>query len=213
MTLTDTPTPPDPEVVSGDDDQVETDWLPGRVTSLVVLLLGAIGLLAAATLTIERFEMLKDPGYRPSCSINPVLSCGSVMVTEQASFFGFPNPLIGIAAYSVVIVVGVLALSGVPMPTWFWGGLTVGSALGMVGVGYLITQSIYRINALCPYCMVVWTITPILLVLSARITARLSGNVAAQRFTEWLWPALIVFYTVVILLIANHFWYYWSTLL
>ena len=54
--------------------------------------------LASLTLTVEKIELLIDPSYVPSCSINPVLSCGSVMVTHQASVFGFPNPLIGIVA-------------------------------------------------------------------------------------------------------------------
>jgi hypothetical protein len=33
--------------------------------------------------TIEKVNMLTDPSYRPSCSINPVLACGSVMATAQ----------------------------------------------------------------------------------------------------------------------------------
>lgn len=36
------------------------------------------------TLTVEKIALLKDAAYVPSCSINPVLSCGSVMTTPQA---------------------------------------------------------------------------------------------------------------------------------
>ena len=39
--------------------------------------------------------MLTDPSYRPSCSINPVLACGSVMATAQEHAFGFANPIMG----------------------------------------------------------------------------------------------------------------------
>ena len=67
----------------------------------------------------------------PSCSINPVLSCGSVMVTPQASAFGFPNPLIGIVAFTVVLVTGVLALAKVALPRWYWAGLATGTLLGV----------------------------------------------------------------------------------
>ena len=35
----------------------------------------------------------------PTCSINPVLACGSVINTPQASVFGPPNPLIGVGAF------------------------------------------------------------------------------------------------------------------
>ncbi len=69
-----------------------------------VLIAGVIGLAAAFTLTVEKIEILINPAYVPSCSINPVLSCGSVMITPQASVFGFPNPLIGIVAFTVVVV-------------------------------------------------------------------------------------------------------------
>lgn len=210
MTLTDADHEPDPLV----DDAVEQpDWAPGRVTGLIILIAGAIGLVAAATLTIEKFKLLEDPSYRPSCSINPVLSCGSVMQTAQAQFFGFPNPLIGIAAFAIVVVTGVLVLARVALPVWYWIGLTLGTTAGMVFVFYLITESIYRINALCPYCMVVWTITPILFVVASQTAARLGSIPALWRIVGWLWPVLVIYYVVVILLIAEHFWYYWSTLI
>ena len=40
---------------------------------------GLVGLVAAAALLIERIELLKDPDYIPTCSLNPVMACGSVM--------------------------------------------------------------------------------------------------------------------------------------
>ncbi|KQR97672.1 hypothetical protein ASG12_16990 [Williamsia sp. Leaf354] len=180
---------------------------------MVLLICGAIGLLAAVTLTIERFKLLEDPSYRPSCSLNPVLSCGSVMVTKQAQFFGFPNPLIGIGAFSVVLVIGVLVMARIDLPAWFWGGLTAGLGAGMVFVVYLIVESLYRINALCPYCMAVWTVTPILFVIAAQTTARLGSIPALWRVVDKAWFALIAYYIVVIALIGERFWYYWSTLL
>ncbi len=82
----------------------------------------------------------------PTCSINPVLSCGSVMITPQASVFGFPNPLIGIVSFAVVVVTGVLAVAKVALPRWYWAGLAVGSLLGTVFVHWLIFQSLYRIG-------------------------------------------------------------------
>ncbi len=105
-----------------------------RTASAVwVLIAGAVGLAAALTLTIEKIEILINPDYVPSCSINPVLSCGSVMITPQASAFGFPNPLIGIVSFTIVLVTGVLAVAKVRLPRWYWGGLAVGTLLG-VGV-------------------------------------------------------------------------------
>jgi uncharacterized membrane protein len=120
---------------------------------------GAIGFLAAFVLTVERFHLLTDPNYTPSCSINSVLSCGSVMVTPQAAIFGFPNPLLGIGGFAIVTTLGVVLLAGVRLPRWIWLGLQVGVTAAAVLIHWLIYQSIYTIGALCPYCMVVWAVT------------------------------------------------------
>ncbi|CAM2748453.1 vitamin K epoxide reductase family protein [Skermania piniformis] len=172
---------------------------------------GAVGLAAASALTIERFELLIDPTYRPSCSINPVLSCGSVMVTDQAAAFGFPNSIIGIVAFTVVAVSGVLLASGTPIPRWYLRGLWAGALLGVVFVHWLIFQSLYRIGALCPYCMVVWAVTiPTFTVLSRLVVAR-PGPVSAALL-EWRWAITGVWFGVVLLLIYLRFESYWNTL-
>ena len=93
-----------------------------------VLIAGLIGLVASMTLTVEKIDILLNPSYVPSCNINPILSCGSVMVTPQASLLGFPNPLLGLVAFTVVVVTGLLAVAKVALPQWYWVGLTVGAA-------------------------------------------------------------------------------------
>ena len=124
-----------------------------------VLIAGVAGLIASATLTVEKIAILLNPSYVPSCNLNPIVSCGSVMTTPQASALGFPNSLIGIAAFTVVTVTGVLAVTKVPLPRWYWVGMTLGILAGAGFVHWLIFQSLYRIGALCPYCMVVWVAT------------------------------------------------------
>jgi uncharacterized membrane protein len=179
-----------------------------------VLIGGVAGLAAALTLTIEKITMLGNPSYVPSCSINPVLSCGSVMVTPQASVFGFPNPLIGIVGFTVVVVTGVLAVGRIPLPKWYWLGLAGGTALGVVFVHWLIFQSLYRIGALCPYCMVVWAVTiPLLVVVSSIALQPLRGQVVARVLYDWRWSLVALWFAALILLILVRFWYYWSTLI
>ena len=186
----------------------------GTPSAIWVLIAGAVGLTAALTLTIEKIELLIDPAYVPSCSINPVLSCGSVMVTPQASEFGFPNSLLGIVAFSVVVVAGVLAVAKVRLPQWFWAGLAVGTLLGAVFVHWLIYQSLYVIGALCPYCMVVWTMTiPLLVVVSSIALRPLAGNAFARVVYQWRWSLVALWFTGLILLIVIRFWAYWSTLI
>jgi uncharacterized membrane protein len=179
-----------------------------------VLIAGVAGLASALTLTVEKITMLSNPSYVPSCSINPVLSCGSVMVTPQASAFGFPNPLIGIVGFTVVVVTGVLAVGRIPLPRWYWLGLAGGTALGVVFVHWLIFQSLYRIGALCPYCMVVWAVTiPLFVVVSSIALQPLGGQAVARVLYSWRWSLVALWFAALILLIIVRFWYYWSTLI
>lgn len=185
-----------------------------KASAVWVLIAGVVGLAAALTLTYEKIEILINPKYVPSCSINPVLSCGSVMVTPQASVFGFPNPLIGIVGFTVVVVTGVLAVANVRLPRWYWAGLAAGTLLGAVFVHWLIFQSLYRIGALCPYCMGVWAVTiPLLVVVSSIALEPLHGNAVLRVVHQWRWSLVALWFAAVILLITARFWNYWSTLL
>ncbi|ORA72235.1 hypothetical protein BST26_06055 [Mycolicibacterium insubricum] len=186
----------------------------GMPSALWVLIAGFIGFAASFTLTVEKIDMLIDPHYQPSCNFNPILACGSVMGTQQASVFGFPNPLMGVVAFTIVIVTGVLSVGRVRLPRWYWSGLLAGLAMGVVFVHWLIFQSLYRINALCPYCMVVWSITIPLFVVVASITLRpLAGNPVARVLYQWRWPLVALWVTAVILAILVRFWYFWTTLI
>ncbi|RKS09300.1 putative membrane protein [Nocardiopsis sp. Huas11] len=131
----------------------------GRALPWLLGVGGAIGLLAAAALLVEKIRVLADPDHVPACSVNPVLSCGTVMATPQAEAFGIPNPIIGVAGFAVVTTVGAALLAGARFQRWFWLGLQAGVLFGAVFVHWLIFQSLYRIGALCPYCMVVWAVT------------------------------------------------------
>ncbi|OBH99588.1 vitamin K epoxide reductase family protein [Mycobacterium scrofulaceum] len=182
-----------------------------------VLIAGVIGLAASATLTVEKIDLLLNPAYVPSCNFNPILSCGSVMVTPQASVLGFPNPLLGLVAFTVVVVTGLLAVTKVSLPQWYWIGLTIGLLAGAAFVHWLIYESLYTIGALCPYCMVVWATTVTLLVVAASIAWRPAlqrrGHGAAWVLYHWRWSIVALWFTAVFLLIMARFWDYWSTLL
>ena len=189
-------------------------WVPA-LSAWWVLIAGVIGLLASITLTVEKIELLANPSFVPSCNINPIVSCGSVMVTPQASVLGFPNSLLGIAGFTVVVVTGVLAAAKVPLPQWYWVGLAVGVLIGAGFVHWLIFQSLYRIGALCPYCMVVWAVTVTLLVVVASILVRpvIKDRAGMRMMFGWRWSIVTFWFTAVFLLIMARFWNYWSTII
>ena len=203
-----------PVVPGAPEPQAATGLPVRRASAWWILTAGVIGLLAAADLLVEKIEMLKDPSYVPTCSINPVLACGSVVNTPQAAVFGPPNPIFGVVAFSVVIVTGVLALAKVALPRWYWVGLMIGTGLGVVFVHWLIYQSLYEIGALCPYCMVVWSVTvPLMVVVSSIALRPLAGNPVARALYHWRWPLTTLWFTAVGLMILVRFWDYWSTLI
>ncbi|VXB26490.1 vitamin K epoxide reductase family protein [Nocardioides sp. AX2bis] len=194
---------------------------PGvRPLAWLLLLGGVTGLLAAATLLVEKIALIADPAYVPSCSINPVLSCGSIMSTPQAELFGFPNPIIGVAAFPVLAATGAALLAGARLARWYWLGLQVGVVLGLVLVGWLVFQSLYRIGALCPYCMVVWAVVvPVAFyVTSFNLRAGLLGGAAARSravrvVAESHVLVLAVVLVLVLALVLHRFWSYWVTVL
>ena len=181
---------------------------------------GLIGLLASAVLLVERIRLSDDSDYVPSCSINPILSCGSVMESAQASLLGFPNPLIGVAAFPVVVATGAALLAGGRLARWYWLGLQAGVSAALGLVAWLIFQSLYRIGALCPYCMVVWAVViPVFWYVTLRNLATgalgpgAAASPAATAAREWHAPVLLAAYLLVVVLIAVRFWSYWSVLL
>jgi uncharacterized membrane protein len=171
---------------------------------------GGIGLAAAAALTLEKLAVLRDPNYVPTCSLNPIISCGSVMNSSQAEAFGFPNPLLGLVSFAVVVTAGVVMLAGFEPPTWFRIGMQVGVTFGVLFVHWLILASLYDIHALCPYCMVVWAVTIPIFWYTTLDTLR--GRGAGQALIRVHSAVLAAWYVVIIALVLMEFWDYWVTL-
>ncbi|WP_189130178.1 vitamin K epoxide reductase family protein [Wenjunlia tyrosinilytica] len=212
----------------GGQDQRETDRTDGsdgtvgagRALAWLLVVTGAVGLAAAFVLSIEKIKLLEDPSYVPSCSLNPVLSCGSVMKTWQASAFGFPNMFMGLAGYAVVMAVGVALLAGARFQRWFWVGVQLGATFGVGFIHWLVFQSLYRIGALCPYCMVAWAATiPMFVYVTLHSLKRgviplpAGGRKALDAVLEFHWVVVLTWYLVIAMLILTRFWSYWKTLL
>lgn len=191
----------------------------GRALAYLLSLGGLTGLLASFILAVEKIEILKDPSFEPSCNINPILSCGSVMITPQAEVFGFPNPFLGILGFSAVAATGFALLAGAKFKRWFWVALQLGLLFATVFVHWLIFQTIYRINALCPYCMVVWAVTIPIFWYTLLYNFR-AGNVPTPKalrnkvgfIQRHHGDILLVWFLGLLGLIIHHFWYYWSSL-
>ena len=187
----------------------------GRGTAWALALAGGVGRVAAFILLVEKIALLTDSTYVPSCSINPVLSCGSVMNTDQAAAFGFPTPILGVAGFTALLTIGVVLLTRATLPGWFWWGIQAGTTFGVVFVHWLIFQSLYRIGALCPYCMIVWVATITAFVTATAHNARAGRLRLPSRLRAFAayGPSVVTVWLVVIAgLITIEFWDYWQTL-
>ena len=59
-------------------------WTVDRVLPYLLLVGGAIGVMLAMALTVEKISLLENPQAILSCDINPIISCGSVINIPQA---------------------------------------------------------------------------------------------------------------------------------
>ena len=134
-----------------------------RWTFGTMLVFGIVGLVASFVLAIEEFHLLKHPDAILSCSVNLVLNCAGVMKTWQATVFGFPNMFIGLMAFPIVICVALLGLGRAVLPRWFYIGANIGYLLGAVFAYWLFFNSVYAIEILCPWCLIVTFTVTILL--------------------------------------------------
>lgn len=198
-------------------DEAPVAYEPTRLGGIALALWSSLGLVAAFFLSVDKLKMLEDPDFVPSCNFNPVLSCGSVITTDEASAFGFPNPFLGLVGFAVIATLGVLLAARVTLPRWVFVGAAAGSFVGFGFVHWLAYQSLYTIGALCPWCLVVWAISPLIWIWTtswaASSSARSSVRTIGRTLWNWRYPVVASWYLLVAVLILTRFWSYWRTLL
>lgn len=187
---------------------------PNKKYLTTVLVIAVIGFVASLQLMMEKIELWKNPNYIPSCSINPLFSCQGPMASWQSgALFGVPNPLIGVVAFTVLAVVSITAYS-TRMRTWYWWLWTGFIVLGWGYIMWLFTQAVYDIQALCTYCMVMWSIViPLMWLTVTKFAVAVTGEKKwAVIFHDFRWALIILNYATIILLIYIQFSDFFNTL-
>jgi len=128
---------------------------------VVVLLITAVaGLWAAFELTLDKFAVLADPDAALSCNISVIVQCGANLQSAQgAVFFGVPNPVWGLMGWVAPIAVAVALIAGAAFQRWFWLLFDLGLAGALAFCIWLMSQSIFVLGTLCPWCMLTWAAT------------------------------------------------------
>jgi uncharacterized membrane protein len=128
----------------------------------LTMLIGAVlSLLAAFVLSVEAISLARNPGSPLSCSINVIINCATVAKHPTNELFGFPNSFLGLVSEPVVITVAIAGLAGVRFPRFFMFTAQIFYTLGFIFALVLAYISIFIIQALCPWCLLV-TLTTIL---------------------------------------------------
>jgi uncharacterized membrane protein len=126
-----------------------------RKTYIAMLVSSVLSLIASLVLSIDAVKLAASPSGKLSCDINAVLSCGKVAKSWQSELLGFPNAFIGLMTEPVVITVAIAGLGLVAFPRWFMRAAHIVYGLGLVFAFWLLSQSFFVINALCPWCLLV----------------------------------------------------------
>ena len=183
----------------------------------VLVITSAVGLLASFILSYDKLRVLENPSFNPNCNLNPVLSCSSVMASHQSNALGFPNPWMGLISFGCLLTVGAALFAGARFKRWFWLAMYAGIILGLAFALWLLFESIYSINALCPYCLATdvavitmfWYST--LYLIEQKHIALKGKLLSAAGFSRrHHLDVLLLTFVAIILVILNHFWYYYG---
>jgi uncharacterized membrane protein len=165
----------------------------------------------------DKVQLADNPNFTPNCNLNPIISCGNVMQSDQANAFGFPNPFLGLGGFAVLATVGTALLAGAAFKRWFWLLVNAGTLFALGFVHWLFFESVYRIQALCPYCMAVWTVS---IISFWYVTLYNIDNkyirLPKKAAKPYAWirrhhlDLLVLWLVVIGALILKHFWYYYG---
>jgi uncharacterized membrane protein len=114
---------------------------------------GAVGLVASFLETIEYQEILKNAHAQLVCNLNSVFSCGNVLNSWQSKIFDFPNSMLCMVFFTLMLSSGLIGLTGsvlVPkLRLWLHGIATFFLCFAL----WFMWESTFRVHALCILCL------------------------------------------------------------
>jgi uncharacterized membrane protein len=130
-----------------------------RIFGVVLVIAGLAGLTAAYNLSVDKVTVILSPSTSLNCNVSLIVACGKNLGSWQGSLLGFPNPLLGLGGFAVVLVTGIAVLAGIRFARWWWVAFTLCVLAAFAFITFLIISSVYVIGTLCLWCALVWTVT------------------------------------------------------
>ena len=185
-----------------------------RKTYWAMLVSSTLSLIASLVLSYDAVKLAGSPASKLSCDINAVVSCGKVAKSWQSTLLGFPNSFLGLMLEPVVITVAIAGLSLVVFPRKFMRVAHVGYGLGLLFALWLLSQSLFVIHALCPWCLLVTISTVTVFSTITRIVIleniwNFSDELQAKlvNFLDRGWGRVLYTVTYAVLILAIYFKY------
>ncbi len=185
-----------------------------RKTYWAMLVSSTLSLIASLVLSYDAIKLAEKPAGKLACDINAVVSCGKVAKSWQSSLLGFPNSFIGLMLEPVIITVAVAGLSLVAFPKKFMRTAHVGYGLGLLFALWLLSQSLFVIHALCPWCLLVTISTVTVFSTITRIVIMENHwSLAPERHQKLVdlldrgWGRVLYTVTYAVLILAIYFKY------
>ncbi len=183
----------------------------------ILIIAGAVGIVCSMFLIYDQIKIWENPGYTPFCSLNPIVSCGTVINSKQGDILRIPGPIWGLIAFPVLLTIGVAIKAGAKFKRWFWQGLQLGATLGVAFAFWLFNLSLYKVHALCPFCLTVdvvvyvsfWYIT-LYNLQAGNIRLGKSLNKIRLFMVKHHLDILIFWFLILLAWILHHFWYYYG---
>lgn len=183
----------------------------------ILILASVIGILASAILIYDQVQIWRSPNFSAPCNLNPVLSCGSVINSKEGHVFGIPAPFLGLIMFPALATIGIVLSSGAKLKRWMWLGLQVAVSGGVLFALWLFWVSLFKIHALCPYCLVTdvavysmaWYVTLYNIEQGYILTSKRfqSINKISRKYHLAI---LISLFFLIAVFILHHFWYYYG---
>ena len=183
----------------------------------ILIVTSMIGMLASVILIYDQVQIWQNPSYVAPCSLNPVLSCGSVINSKQGHILGIPAPFFGLVMFPALYTFGIVVASGVKLKKWLWLGLQAAVTGGVAFALWLFWISLYKIHGLCPYCLLTdaavytmaWYVTLYNIEQGYLFTAKKITPVTSFVRKHHL-DILISVFLFIAAFILHHFWYYYG---
>ncbi len=155
-----------------------------RLRFLLLTIGATIGLIAAFMQTIEKLVLLENKDAVLPCRLNDIFNCSTVLSASQSSLFGFPNSLICIMIFTLLLTIGIVGMTKSRMTRKLLLGVQALAFFMLVFALWFLFTSTYVIGAICIFCLV--CLSGLLLINATLWRLNFSSDQMGNKFSRFL---------------------------